>query len=72
MPHELVWNKKHTKLKVRSTIVDGYICGVMTPEEMLKTKHRDLVLRGVYNVCPWCNCSLVGTEYDQKSSLEEK
>jgi len=54
MPHQIVWNKKHTKVKIWSTIVDGYIQGLLTPEEMLKTEHRDLVLRDVYNLCPYC------------------
>lgn len=69
MPHYIKWNKKHDKVKVYSTIVDGYITGLMTPEEMLNTEHKDLVLRDVFNKCPYCERPMelrIKSDYEQK------
>jgi hypothetical protein len=37
MPHSLIWNKNHDKVKIYSTIVDGDITtAFMTPEQLRK------------------------------------
>ena len=56
--YELRWNKAHTKVRVWSTIVDGYVQSKYLEPEKMKfhpDQHiRDLVLIQIYKTCPCC------------------
>ena len=56
MPYYLKWNKAHTKIKVWSTIVDGWMTPFVKPEEMIKRypEYKDKVMRDAFCKCPYC------------------
>lgn len=59
MPKYVIWNKKHDKIAIYSTVVDDFVTGAGTPEELLQDgRHEDLINRVVFNICPYCETHL--------------
>lgn len=53
--YRLDWNKKHTKIKIYSTISEGYVTNFETLEYLENhPKYRDLILKRIYKICPCC------------------
>ena len=56
MPKLIKWNKKHTKVRVWSTVVDAWFTDWMTPDEARNHwEYGDLVKFKLDNICPTCH-----------------
>ena len=57
----IIWNKNNTKIKLWTTISDGFVGSgkFEKPEYYLDDpNYGDIILREIYNICPCCKREL--------------